>query len=262
MHPMEAIFERALEPYARSVREAAPIMDRDSPARRLVIVDDDDINRHGLAAILSIAPGLQVVAGLDHERAMAWQGWPRIDVALVDAADERRADDHFPGVAVVETIRTTSPDTVVIVITGHFFDGAIRRRMKEARADYFYHRGELADAAVLVATVRDPRRAVPPPADPEEEIRHGVSRHSRVNRAVRHALERNLPETIAERRNPRSRVWERLRREFNREAELTAMTSDGRTPDRRQDLPSLPQISRLLQWATRVKTSPHQADDG
>ncbi|MEU0564790.1 hypothetical protein ABZ297_05225 [Nonomuraea sp. NPDC005983] len=237
-------------------------MDRDISARRLVIVDDDDINRLGLAAILSTAPGLQVVAVLDHERAMTWQGWPRIDVALVDAADERRADDHFPGVAVVEAIRATSPHTVVIVITGHFLDGAIRRRMKEARADYFYHRGELADTAVLLATVRDPRRAVPPPIDCEEEVRHGVSRHSLVNRAVRHALEHGLPATIAERRNPRSRAWERLRRDFNREARLTAMTSDGRTPDRRQDLPSLPQISRFLQWATRVKTQPPEAGDG
>ncbi|MEQ4721166.1 hypothetical protein [Nonomuraea sp. B19D2] len=234
----------------------------DGPERHVVIVDDDDINRHGLAAILRAAPGLRVVAVLDHERATTWQGWPGTHVALVDAADERREDDHFPGVAVVAAIRANSPDTVVIVITGHFLNGAVRRRMKEARADYFYHRGELADAAVLVATVRDPRRVVPPPIDPEEEIRHGVSRHSLVNRAVRYALERDLPATIAERRNPRSRAWERLRREFNRVAELTAMTSDGRTPDRRQDLPSLPQISRFLQWATRVKAAPPQADDG
>ncbi|MFI6604738.1 hypothetical protein ACIBHX_51665 [Nonomuraea sp. NPDC050536] len=228
----------------------------------MIIVDDDDISRHGLAAILSSAPDVNVTAALDHRRALAWPDWRQIDVALVDAADERREDDHFPGVAVVEAIRAGGSRATVIVLTGHFFNGAIRHRMKEARADYFYHRSELSDAAVLLETVRDPRKAVPDPTDPEEAIRHGVSRRSHVNRAVRHALERDLRAAIAERQNPRSRGWERLRRDFNQEAELIAMTSDGRIPDRHQELPSLPQISRFLQWATRVKTRWLPGGDG
>lgn len=218
-----------------------------------MIVDDDDISRHGLAAILSAAADLDVIAVLDHVRALAWDGWQQADVVLVDAADERRADDQFPGVAVVQAIRASGARATVIVLTGHFFDGAIRRRMKEAKADYFYHRSELADAAVLLAVVRDPARRVPEPLDPEEAIKHGVSAGSRVNAAVAHALAENLPDRLAERSNPRSRVWERLRREFNRHARLAAMTSDGRTPDRDQDVPSLPQIARFLVWATRVK---------
>ncbi|MEU8104894.1 hypothetical protein AB0C18_14350 [Nonomuraea muscovyensis] len=218
--------------------------------RQLMIVDDD-ISRHGLAAIVSSAPDLEVAAALDHRRALVWSGWQQIDVALVDAADERREDDHFPGVAVVEAIRASGSRATVIVLTGHFFDGAIRRRMKEAKAAYLYHRSELLDAAVLLETVRDPRRAVPDPIDPEEEIRHGLSRYSHVNRAVLHALERTCKPPSPSGGNP-ARAWERLRRDFNREAELIAMTPDGRLPDRRQELPSLPQISRLLQWATRV----------
>ncbi|GAA5067869.1 DNA-binding NarL/FixJ family response regulator [Thermocatellispora tengchongensis] len=227
-------------------------------ATRVVIVDDDEISLRGIAAILG-EPGdgsSEVVAAMDHRAALAWPGeWAGVDVALVDAADERRADDHFPGVEVVERIRAAGGRTRVVVLTGHFFDGAVRRRMREAGADFFYHRSELAEAATLRAAVLGHGgRPVPGPEDAEEEILHGVSRDSRVNAAVRHALAEDLPARIAERRDPRSRSWGRLRREFNRHARLTAMTADGRTPDRPQREPSLPQIARFLAWATRVKT--------
>jgi hypothetical protein len=49
-----------------------------------------------------------------------------------------------------------------------------------------------------------------------------------------------------------ARTWQRLRREFNREARLSAITSDGRPPDRTA-LPSRPQIARFLAWATRIE---------
>ncbi len=225
---------------------------------RLVVVDDDDISRAGITAILSAVEELEIVASLDHPAAAAWgEQWRGVDVVLVDAADERRNDDQFPGVSVVESVRRHRDrrETRVIVLTGHFFDGAVRRRVREAGADFFYHRSELADAAALRAAVlRRAGRPVPEPEDPEEEIRLGVSPHSRVNAAVAHALAEGLPERLAERANPRSRAWERLRREFNRHARLQAMTSDGRLPDRTQDTPSLPQISRFLTWATKVKT--------
>lgn len=232
-----------------------------------MVVDDDDISRTGIVHILTETPGLRVLAGLDHRTAAAWPGWAEVDVAVVDAADERRGDDQFPGVAVVQAIRQVNGRATVIVLTGHFLDGAVRRRMREARADYFYHRSQLSDAARLRATVLDPAGSVPEPLDPEEEIRHGVSAHSRVNAAVAYALAQDLPAKLRERANPRSRAWERLRREFNQRARLAAMTSDGRVPDRPQDLPSLPQISRFLAWATRVKTrgpeseGPHGLDD-
>ncbi|MEU7857376.1 hypothetical protein [Nonomuraea sp. NPDC049141] len=225
--------------------------------KRVVVVDDDDISRTGIVAILSGTPGVEVVAGLDHRAAAGWS-YEGVDVVLVDAADERRPDDHFPGVAVVEAVRRVRSrrQTTVIVLTGHFLDGAVRRRMREARADYFYHRSQLGDAARLRAAVLSPSGTVPGPADPEEEIRLGLSAASRVNAAVAHALAEHLPERLGERASPRSRAWIRLRERFNRQARLAAMTSDGRAPDRAQSLPSLPQIARFLTWATRVKTPP------
>jgi hypothetical protein len=96
--------------------------------------------------------------------------------------------------------------------------------------------------------------AVPPSVDLETQFRHGVTRYTRVNRAVNFASERELMKLLETRPEPRSRAWLRLRKEFNEEARLSPITTDGRTPDRPQDHPSLPQISRFLTWATRVKS--------
>src|SRR5262249_39403208 len=95
-------------------------------------------------------------------------------------------------------------------------------------------------------------RAVPGPADPDELFNQGVTDDTRVNRAVAYAAEHELGRELADPDRPR-RSWLRLRREFNREARLSAVTIDGRQPDRQQVLPSRPQMVRFLRWATRVK---------
>lgn len=225
---------------------------------RVVVVDDDAVNRHGMAALLSASDEISLVAALDHDDAVAVTDvWADADVAIVDAADHRRATDQFPGVAVVEHVRRHGPAKLtIIVVTGHFFDDAVRRRMREARADFFYHRADMADAKALYEAVLRPesaRRRVPEPRDPEGQFRHGVSEHTRVNQAVGYALENSLEERLAEHAEPRSRRWLRLRGEFNRVARLTPVTSDGRRPDRPQDEPSLPQITRFIAWAMKVK---------
>jgi DNA-binding NarL/FixJ family response regulator len=228
---------------------------------RVVVVDDDDVNRCGMAAVLGVSPPIHVIASLTHDDAVACHDvWDNTDVAIVDAADRRREGDQFPGVAVVEHIRRHRPSgLIVIVVTGHFFDDAVRRRMREARADFFYHRADMADAEALYKAVLCPegaRRRVPEPADPEAEFRHGVTDGTRVNQAVGYAQEHDLQARLAERAEPRSRRWLHLRREFNRVARLNSITSDGRLPDRPQDHPSLPQISRFLVWAMKVKEPP------
>lgn len=234
----------------------------------VVVVDDDDISRRGLASLLADSPDVTVRAALSHDDALRWTTeWDDVDVVLVDAADERRADDQFPGVAVVEQIRRgrTPAQPTIVVATGHFFDDAVRRRMREARADAFYHRSELADVAALYDAVLRPdlpHRKVPGPVDPEAQFRQGVTEATRVNPGVAFALERGLADTLADRPQPRSRSWIRLRREFNRHAKLSPVTVDGRPPDRPQELPSLPQIWRFLIWATRAKTKrPPRLDD-
>jgi CheY-like chemotaxis protein len=232
---------------------------------RVVVVDDDAVNRHGMAALLSASERIRLVAALDHDDALAVADvWKDADVAVVDAADHRRTADQFPGVAVVEHIRRHGPAKLtVIVVTGHFFDDAVRRRMREARADFFYHRADMADAEALYDAVLRPegaRRRVPEPRDPEGQFRHGVSEHTRVNRAVGYVVENSLEGRLAEHAEPRSRRWLRLRGDFNQVARLTPVTSDGRRPDRPQDEPSLPQITRFINWAMKVK-QPSEEDE-
>ena len=232
---------------------------------RVAVIDDDDAARHGVAAVLAAAPGVGSVVSASHDAAASWRHeWSTMDVAIVDAVDERRSDDNFPGVRVVEGIRamaTLRPPTI-IVVTPWFFDDALRRRMREAHADFFYPREELADRAVLLDAVLRPgthHRPVPGPTDPECQFRHGVTSRSRVNRGVRFALSHELHLAPAHREAPRGRRWLRLRQEFNDEARLNPVTSDGRLPDRPQVLPSLPQIARFLDWATHTKPLPGNA---
>jgi CheY-like chemotaxis protein len=253
---------RQMAPTSRPDR--IPMAGRGCPVR-VMVVDDDDINRHGMAGLLASDERVAVAATLSHVDAMVWAGdWSLVDVALVDAADDRADGDQFPGVGVVERMRRqASRRLTVVVVTGHFFDDAIRRRMWEAGADFFYHRSELADRRVLLRVVLEPEacRRVPAPHDPDAQFRLGVTGATRVNRAVAHAVERDVARTLAQRGEPRSRRWLRLRRDFDREARLTPMTAGGHLPDRNQDLPALPQIARFLAWATRVKGAPGQRRD-
>jgi CheY-like chemotaxis protein len=227
--------------------------------KRLVVVDDDDISRRGLAELLADRPELEVVGSLVHDGALEWDAeWDSIDIAIVDAADSRRFDDHFPGVGVVDHIRRrrSREQTMVIVITGHFFDDAVRRRMREAEADFFYHRSELQEAKDLYRAILDPesaRAGVPEGMDPEAEFRLGVVATTRINDAVLFSHSTGLQESLRNREGDRSRSWARLRTSFNDIAHLYPVNADGTPPEREQHDPSLSQIERLLRWATRVK---------
>jgi CheY-like chemotaxis protein len=230
--------------------------------KRVVVVDDDDISRRGLAELLSDRPEIEVVGSLVHSDALEWASeWDSVDTALVDAADSRRDDDHFPGVGVVDHIRRrrNRTETMVIVLTGHFFDDAVRRRMREAEADFFYHRSELQDSADLYKAILHPelsRSGVPDGVDPEAEFRLGVVSGTRTNDAVRYAHSTNLEARLLRRGGDRSRSWARLRTSFNDVAHLHPVNADGTPPERDQRDPSLTQIERFLHWATRVKNPP------
>ena len=125
---------------------------------RVVIVDNDDSSRRGLGQRLADHPAIDVGGMLSHDAALAWESWRDVDVVIVDATDARRGDDQPAGVAVVKHVRhmAGSPTPVIIAITGHFFDDAVRRRMREADADFFYHRSEVQDSATLYAAVLCP----------------------------------------------------------------------------------------------------------
>lgn len=227
-------------------------------AKRVVVVDDDEVSRDEFVGILAAHPEIEQVLACSHVVASRWQDeWADVDVAVVDATDERCVSDQFPGVAVVERIRRLRGHSIpVIVVTGHYFDDALRWRMREAGADFFYHRTELRRDSALCDAVLHPDmalRGVPAIRDNEAILRHGVGKGTRVNDAVRHANAVDLIEQLEERRDPRSRRWQKARAEFNRRAHLYPVNSDGGLVDRPQNDPSVTQISAFLDWATRVK---------
>ena len=153
--------------------------------KRVVIVDDDDIQRRGMAEYLADRPEVEVVGVLNHGEAVAWDAeWNNVDLALVDAADPGRAGDQFPGVEVADRIRRrrSSEQTKVIVVTGHFLNGTVRRRMREAGADYFYHRSDLHQKEGLFQAVLNPGEAgIPGQHDADSVSRMGIGRSTRVN---------------------------------------------------------------------------------
>lgn len=223
---------------------------------RVAIVDDDEISQRGLASILADTAGVDVTAVMTHADARQSEGrWEDVEVVVVDAADERDPLDQFPGVAVVEQVRRrrSAAQTTVLVLTGHFFDPALRRRMREAGADFLYHRGDLVSADALRQAVIHPAQLRPleVPGDLDELVRHGVSGATRVNLAVNFAAERALVGGSGG-----SRAQSRARREFNQVARLSPMNRDGLPPNRDQTEPSRVQIHRFLQWATRIKGRP------
>lgn len=226
---------------------------------RVVVVDDDELSRRGIAEWLKDRAEIELVGAISHDEAKALDSeWDSIDVAIVDAADDTRDYDQFPGVRVVDLIRQrrSAAETTVIVITERFFDDAIRRRMREAKADFFFHRSELKLGSALQDAVLHPERAragVPDVQDPEGLFLHGVVESTRVNKGVDFARDSGLQGALAKRGATRSRVWTRIRREFNDRARLSRVNADGTLPERDLEAPSLPQIKRFLDWATRVK---------
>ena len=209
-----------------------------------------------MAITLAGNAGLVVVAEMTHAAVASWpDAWTDVDVAIVDGTDIRRADDQFPGVGVVRHIRALSDATLILVVTGFYFEDALRWRMKEAGAHFFYHRTELALDDALVNAVIHPeraRRGVPDISDIGEALLQGVGRSVRLNRAVDFAIDHDLPGYVEQRPDPRSRRWLRLRTGFTEAAMAVPINADGTPPDRSQEVVSWDQIGRIHRWATRV----------
>lgn len=226
--------------------------------RTVAVVDDDDLSRLGIVRILEEEADLEVTACLNHGDAMGSAAWTDADVVLVDAADTRDGFDDFPGVGVVQAVRRTKPrgSNWVIVVTGHYFDDALRRRMGEAGADLFFHRSEVQDRRALCEVLRCPEQfqaPVPAPDDAETLFRHGVTARARVNEGLDFLREQGIGVRELEAAGRRSRAWDRLRDGFNERARLTPVNADGLPPERDQRLPSRPQIARFLRYFTEAK---------
>jgi hypothetical protein len=227
--------------------------------RRLVIVDDDQVRRTGLVALLRDTDGLDVAPPVGLETAMLWRTeWNPVDVCLVDVVDRSHPEDHFAGVEVVHCVRHhAGPGVVVVVVTDHYGHDALRLRVREAGADYLYPRSELATASRVRRAVTEPSgdRRAPPIADPDSLHRLGVTPAARIDAFVRHVRDRGLTGALLgtepfEQR--RARWLFSARTALAETGRIHAVNADGTPPRREQQVPSIAQLRRVYQWATRV----------
>ncbi|MGH9278514.1 MAG: hypothetical protein ACRD12_10490 [Acidimicrobiales bacterium] len=220
----------------------------------------------GLVEALRRAPEIELVGALDHVTACAWSHqWQAVDAVIVDAADERRAGDQFPGVSVVRRIREVAAGErpLVIVVTGHSFHDGLRHRMAEAHADLFFHRSELDSTETLVDVLLHPehwRRGVPRVDDADLRQSLGIAPHTDIEALVGyievHGLASALDPDGPPRSEPRSRRWLHHRSSLAREARVEPMnmTTGNRPLETRA--PSIRQISRIWAWAARIGRPP------
>jgi CheY-like chemotaxis protein len=211
---------------------------------------------------LAASPDVELAAALGHDEALAWAGdWGDVDVLVVDAADEGRAADQFPGVAVVRRARAAGGPgrPLIVVVTGHYLHDGLRHRMKAAGADFYFLRSDLRSPESLLDVVLRPdryRRGVPAVGDPHRRQVLGVGPDADVEAFVALVESEGLGTVLdggdGSRQRPRARRWSRLRREARtRGVEAVNMTTGN--PPQGQESPSIRQLGRLWQWAARIR---------
>lgn len=232
--------------------------------RRVVIVDGNELTRVGTDLLLTGDSRIRVIGAFDSETATHRSDWTGVDVLLIDPADERNTRDQFPGVEVIRRLRAASLEAqpVVVALTGHPRDQALLRRMWEAGADYLYSRAEIATAGRLSAVVLAPEecaRLASPRPDPRL-AGLGIGPETRVNDFVAAVHDAGLDAVLGPDvrmknapRPARSRWWHQVRADLARAGQLRAVNADGTSPRRDQRTPSIAQLRRCYEWATRIK---------
>jgi len=209
----------------------------------------------GYAETLSWHPGVTAVVSLTHDEALEMRSWSRVDVLVIDPIDPSRPDDQIPGVGVVERIRSLSSASPprVVAISPVRPDDAVRRRLREAGADAYFHRLQVEEPDRLHRAVFAPLAddAVPEPVDHTTLASLGITERSRVNRGVAAAFAECLV-PAAGWVGARGRDLLDRRRRFNEIACLRPMGTFGGGADAPSDVPSLAQIQRFVSWATHI----------
>jgi len=229
--------------------------------RRTVVVDNDPVMRAGTRSVLVGAEGVELVAAIDHDTALSWSDeWHGVDVAVVDASDQRREGDQFPGVDVVRAIRAVGAEVTVVVLTGQYLHPGLRRRMWEAGADFFYARDEGMAEDELVSVVLNPdehRRLPQAPDELPDEL--GVTRDTRVNELIERLSSPDIRTALdPDRRKKsgpygeRSRWWNHVRTLAAGPKGLVPVKASGDTATQ-LDAPSVVQLRKFWAATTRAR---------
>ncbi len=154
----------------------------------VLLVDDQNLLRQGLAALLGMVPDLRVVGSApDADVALELAGREQPDVALVDVRMP-----GMNGIGLTRALQSVSPQTRVIVLTTFDDDEYVFESLKAGAAGYLLKTADpdaLADAIRRVAAgeaVLDPsvtkkviRRAVQGEAAPESALQERLTGRER-----------------------------------------------------------------------------------
>jgi two-component system, NarL family, response regulator len=120
---------------------------KESPALKILLVEDDELFRLGLSTRLQQEPGLNVVAeAVDGETAVEFTNQHHPDVVLLDIG--------LPGIGGVEAcrqIRQRYPDLPILVLTSHYQKSLIERLIAAGASGYCL---KGIEAEVLILALR------------------------------------------------------------------------------------------------------------
>ena len=127
-------------------------------AIRVLVVEDHPVVRQGLVALLTGAPGIEVVgSAVDGLEALASFRSLRPDVTLIDLQMPRMG-----GVETIERLRHEFPGARFIVLTTFDGDEDIYRAMQAGAKAYLLKGMEVEDLLAAISTVHAGRASVPP----------------------------------------------------------------------------------------------------
>jgi DNA-binding NarL/FixJ family response regulator len=116
---------------------------------RVLIVDDDDLVRDGLAAVLSSDETIEVVGeAADGRRAIDRARWLRPDVVLMDV----RMPD-LDGISATSEVLAAVPDTKVVILTTFEQDDYIFGALKAGASGFLLKRTPRADLIAAIHAV-------------------------------------------------------------------------------------------------------------
>lgn len=195
----------------------------------VVVVDQNLWVRLGRSAALVEQGGFEVIH-LDHRSAMELgPGWSTIDVALINAHDDAAPFDRFPGVGVVEALRSQGKPTATAILVSRLeANPYLALRLAEAGADYCYRHEQVAAPEGMVRVITEPtsdHRVVRPNRAALASI--GLGPEARANAALRFIVEEGLDGAFDGRRSQKAlplsrRTIMRVRREVG---QLTGLRS-------------------------------------
>jgi DNA-binding NarL/FixJ family response regulator len=125
---------------------------------KILIVDDHNIVRQGLAALLKTVPGLTVAAeASDGQQAVELFRKHKPDVTLMDLRLPK-----MNGVDAIAKIRDGSPGARIIVLTTFDGDEDIYRALQAGAKGYLLKGMDLAELTEAIRTVHAGRTRIPP----------------------------------------------------------------------------------------------------